>query len=163
MLTLKTLNNVDNSLSFVHDNSLTQNQNASFTFSMECGTNNILVEGDNTGNNTVVSLGNNVSCLITQTQIGNITDNSQNNLPGLTSPSSIADVEQPLAKTQQINPYENDNGISIPQQGNQIDVMKSQSSKTSPTTIAQGIGNPPELTATEKIEKLKAQYVELYQ
>jgi hypothetical protein len=136
-----TFNNGDNSFSFVHNNTLQQNQNASFTTSMVCG--NTFSEGDNS-NITTIMLGNNITCLLTQnvTQIGNITDNTQNNPPGVISTSSIADVEQPLTKTQQIKSFENDNGIEIQQQ------------RTEDST---------ELTAMEKITKLKAQYVELYQ
>ena len=41
--------------------------------------------------------------------------------------------------------------------------LSSQSLKTSSPTIAQGTGDSSELTATEKIDKLNAQYIELYQ
>jgi hypothetical protein len=135
-----TFNNGDNSFSFVHNNTLTQNQNASYTTTISCGNN--FNEGDNTINQTVVSIGNNITCSLTQnvTQIGSITDNTENNLPGVISTSSIADVEQPLAKTQQINPFETDNGISIQQQGKE---------------------DSPKLTAMEKVEKLKTQWLDL--
>jgi hypothetical protein len=134
-----TFNNGDNSLSFVHNNTLTQNQNASFTTSMVCG--NAFSEGDNSNISTVF-LGNTVSCTLTQnvTQIGNITDNTENNAPGVISTGSIAEVEQPLVKTQQIKSFQHDNGISIQQQG------KEDSS---------------DLTAMEKITKLKKQWIEL--
>jgi hypothetical protein len=104
---------------------------------MVCGNN--FNEGDNS-NQTVVSLGNNITCSFTQsfTPIGSLTDNTENNPPGVLGTSSIADVEQPLAKTQQIKSFQNDNGIKIQQQGKE---------------------DSPELTAMEKITKLKQQWL----
>lgn len=84
-------------------------------------------------------VGSNITCTINSNPnlIGNITDNSQNNFPGITSPSSIADVEQPLAKTQQIR-FQKDNGIEIQQQRTE---------------------DSHDLTAMEKITKLKTQWL----
>ena len=82
--------------------------------------------------------------------------------------SSIANVGQPSVHSQQIKSFQKDNGINIQPKGNiPIDIilsqLSSQSSKTSQPTIAQGTGDSSELTATEKIDKLKVQYMELYQ
>lgn len=82
--------------------------------------------------------------------------------------SSIANVGQPSVYSQQIKSFQKDNGINIQPKGNlPIDIilsqLSSQSSKTSQPTIPQGTGDSSELTATEKIDKLKTQYMELYQ
>jgi hypothetical protein len=141
------VNNVNNgntaSFSFVNNNTLQQNQNGNFTITMECGNGNALTQGnftDSNGNNfTNLAIGgDNVQCTISQTQTGNITDNTQNNPPGTTSPSSISNVEQPSVQTQQISSLHNNNGINIQQQR---------------------IEDSSDLTAMEKVTKLKTQWL----
>jgi hypothetical protein len=93
----------------------------------------------------------------------------QDNDPGVITASSIANVEQPSVQSQQIKSLQQNNGIGTQQKANiPIDIMLSQlssqsqqTSKTSPPIIAQGIGDSTELTATEKITKLKQQWMEL--
>jgi hypothetical protein len=132
-----TINNGDSSFSFVHNNTLTQNQNASFTQTMTCG--NAFSEGDDSNITTIIS-GNTISCTFTQnvTQIGNITDNTENNAPGATSPISSVDTQQPSVQSQQIKSVQNNNGISVQQQ------------RTEDST---------DLTAMEKVTKLKTQWL----
>jgi hypothetical protein len=79
--------------------------------------------------------------------------------------NSISNIGQSSVLSQQIKSLQNDNGIKIQHQAN-IDIIQSQlasqsqqSSSTSPTTMAQGIEDSSELTATEKITKLKTQWL----
>jgi hypothetical protein len=82
--------------------------------------------------------------------------------------SSISNNGQPSVLSQQIKSLQNDNAMKIQQIAKiPIDIMQSklssqsqQSSNTSPNIIDQGTGD---LSALEKVEKLKAQYFELYQ
>jgi len=125
-----------------------------------------------TGNNSNISnSGNNQAsqtndCQIDQQQTsGNQTQSIQNNNTGVITTNSIANVGQPMVESEGIKSKSigGINGILIHQQGNlPVDITLSQttkSSNTSPSIIAQELKDSHDLTAMEKITKLKQQWL----
>ena len=133
------------------------------------GDTNIADSFNDINNGTISILGASTVC--TDNVFENIINGSQpfaDTESGVTA-NSISNVGQPSVLSQQLKSLQNDNGIKMQHQANmdiilsQLSSQSQQSSSTSPTTMAQGTGDSAELTATEKIDKLQAQYIELYQ
>jgi hypothetical protein len=81
--------------------------------------------------------------------------------------SSLSNVGQASVHSQQIKLLQNDNGIKIQHPANipiniilsQLASQLQQSSNTSPPKSVQGTGDSTDLTAMEKITKLKTQWL----
>ena len=147
-------------------NAITTSQSAN----VDSGGGNI----SDSGNNFVTGTQSN-DCTVTQTQSNltqSIQDNSTNT--GVISLSSFANGEQSEAQTQHIKLLQDGNGVEINQQGNQpIDVQQIKSSNTnnglaiqqqraidsSKLTAMDKQPDSQDLTAMEKITKLKTQWL----
>jgi hypothetical protein len=131
------------------------NINCTNTASVPNGTNGSVSQVNDCGNG---ELPENVECTNTASLDPNTND--------VITTSSITDDNQSLVHSQQIKQLSKYNAPENKQQNLSKDIRESllsllsQSSKTSPPTITHETGD---LSTLEKVEKLKAQYVELYQ
>ena len=121
-----------------------------------------------TSQTTTIGVNQSNNCTVTQDQSATNANQSiaDNDSVVLTS-SSVANVEQPLEQSQQIKSLEENSGIEIQQQGilpigiaQQLENSFTEDSSKL-TALEKEPDNLSELTATEKIDKLKTQWLNL--